>query len=158
MDQKDKKGLLSLKENNGDIQPIGRPPKFTDLNKLQTDIDNYFQQCAESKTPLTIYGLADALGIHRDTLHAYENEYAQINHFKPFSDVIKRAKQRIITSVIQKLLTPGQATTGAIFWLKNAADWADKQEVDTKHTITIRIEDSTNKTANALEISHKDSE
>ena len=75
-----------------------------------------------------------------------------------FGDTIKRARLYIENERAELLLKGSGNVAGVIFDLKNNFGYADKQEVDTKHTIKIIIEDCTNETANALEISHKDSE
>jgi len=136
----------------------GRPLKFSAVVELKQKIQDYFDGCdphartqrvqvatnKEGKAiyddrevmteqePYTIMGLARALKTTRDTLLDYERgDYdakADVDaDGERFSDAIKAAKARVNEDVERRLMT-GQATTGAIFWLKNNAGWKDKQE------------------------------
>lgn len=97
----------------------GRPPKHTEPDKLQILVDEYFAKCDEDKVPYTVTGLASALDLTRQGLTEYENK-------GEFSATIKKAKQKVVKSVEQRLLS-GANATGAIFWLKNNAGWKDEQ-------------------------------
>lgn len=97
----------------------GRPPKHSKPNDMQILIDEYFAKCDEAKEPYTVEGLAMALNMCRDTLCEYGKKGA-------FSDTVKKAKQKVVSSVEKRLLS-GANATGAIFWLKNNAGWKDEQ-------------------------------
>ena len=101
---------------------VGRPKKYTSVNKMQEDIDKYFKKCDEKNEPYTITGLAIALNLDRKTI----NNYAKDSEFFP---TIKKAKLRVEEYLEKKLLLNG-SPTGVIFNLKNNFDWKDKQEVD----------------------------
>ena len=64
-----------------------------------------------------------------------------------YSDIIKRAKERIIAVWEQQLFYPGRNTTGAIFYLKNFGDMVDKVEhshhgqIEHRHQHAARLED-----------------
>ena len=118
----------------------GRPPKFTTARDLQDKINDYFDSCWVDKIievtdkegnctstnsryqnrPYTIAGLALSLGICRDTLCEYAKK-------SKFSDIIKKAKLTVEMNVEECLLA-GKNAAGPIFWLKNHADYKDKQE------------------------------
>lgn len=100
---------------------VGRPAKFTDPNVMQKAIDDYFSECEKNEKPKTIMGLALALDMCRDSLCEYEKNGV-------FSDIIKKAKARVIQDVESRLFTGNPA--GAIFWLKNHAGYRDKAEVE----------------------------
>ena len=65
--------------------PGGRPLKFKNEKELQKKIDAWLKSCKKEKRPLTITGLALALGTGRNVLIDYENR-------EEFSNTIKRAK------------------------------------------------------------------
>jgi hypothetical protein len=104
--------------------PGGRPPKYTNVEDMQKDIDVYFDKCKKDKQPKTVMGLAIALDMCRETLCDYAKKGA-------FSDTVKRAKDIVVAEVESMLLKPGANTTGAIFWMKNNGGMRDKiqQEV-----------------------------
>lgn len=97
-----------------------RPLKFTSVDEMQDKIDTYFAQCIETETPLTITGLALALGTCRQTLLNYEKN-------DEFMDTIKKAKLTVENDYEIALRKHGR--TGDIFGLKNFG-WTDKQEID----------------------------
>lgn len=128
----------------------GRPPKFAKPEDMQKAIDDYFESCFQiveikkgegeaqiietkrvQSRPYTVMGLALALNLSRQGLC----EYAEKGEF---SDIVKRAKQTVELNV-EELLIGGKNATGPIFWLKNHADYKDKQEVEQSGTITIEI-------------------
>ena len=70
--------------------------------------------------------IAYALGIDPATLHKYKN----INN--EFNDAIKAGQAKGIAEITNALFTQGKDgnTSAAIFYLKNRAGWADKQEIE----------------------------
>ena len=113
----------------------GRPPKYKVESEFQEKIDNYFASCwgiIETKKgkgvvevtqgqirPLTVSGLALALGLSRKGLCDYEG--------KPgFGAIVKRAKLTIERSWEERLASGNP--TGAIFWLKNHAGYTDAMQ------------------------------
>ena len=119
-----------MEENNKG----GRPPKWNTPEELQADIDKYFEDCKESKEPLTITGLALALDTTRETLMDYQNNDV-------FSYTVKKAKLRIENAYEKRLIANGRA--GDIFALKNFG-WKDKQEIEADvgvREIRVELED-----------------
>ena len=110
--------------------PGGRPPKYRNPEEMQVIIDRYFAECAGNKTPVTMAGLAYALGMTTRALL----EYAKKDKFLP---TIKEARQ-FVESSVETLLLSGNHAAGAIFWLKNNAGWKDK--VETEHSGTLTLE------------------
>jgi hypothetical protein len=57
--------------------------------------------------------------------------------------VIKKAEERIYANWVEQLFYPGRNSTGAMFYLKNNAGWADKIEhqhkgkIEHKHTAAL---------------------
>lgn len=98
----------------------GRPPKYTDEQKMQKKIDEYFAKCDKDHEPYTITGLGLALDMSRQDLINYSNK-------KQFFDTIKKAKARV-EHYLEKRLINDTSTTGIIFNLKNNYGWKDKQE------------------------------
>jgi len=99
----------------------GRPPKYTNAEEVQELIDVFFAERRDSNRPLTIQGLAIALDLSRQGLLNYSKK-------DEFFDTIRRARQIVVDSVEENALTGGGA--GAIFWLKNNAQYRDKIETD----------------------------
>lgn len=98
----------------------GRPLKFKTVEELQEKIDRYFASCDEDEEPITITGLALALGTTRELLCDYEDK-------DEFSDAVKMAKQRVQHAYEKRLVKRGNG--GDIFALKNFG-WKDKSEID----------------------------
>ena len=131
--------------------PGGRPLKFPDVEALEALIQAHFDECV-SKTytdangvkhlePLTITGLALALGTTRKTLLDYEEK-------GEFSYTIKQAKT-VVENYAEKRLF-GTSPTGAIFALKNYG-WKDKTESEITGAngdpLSMVINDCRNRTA-----------
>lgn len=113
----------------------GRPLKYKSVEEMEAAIENYFLECEEKGKPLTVSGLAYALGTNRQTLINYEEKDA-------FVDTIKKAKAKIELFNEEMLYNKDVSTTGVIFNLKNNYGWKDKQEIeaDVKSDVTINIE------------------
>lgn len=126
----------------------GRPFKFTDPDKLDSQIEEFFVWCNKNKKIPTVTGLAVYLDTDRLTLLHYENSLDDPAYDKLDYDVkvklinsIKRAKQRVESEYEQALFNKNSAV-GAIFTLKNNYKWVDKQEVEqTNKTIEVTLED-----------------
>jgi DNA-packaging protein gp3 len=135
-----------------------KPLKFKTVKELQNKIDAYFESCYEEiwkkdaegvwqpvtdkdgnilksmVKPMTVTGLALALGTTRETLLDYEDR-------EEYSDTIKRAKLMCENFAEEQLFT-SKNTAGVIFNLKNNYKrWVDKQEVDqkTEQTFSIKL-------------------
>ena len=135
---------------------MGRPPEYSSVEEMQKKIDEYFLECEgkplvidgevmldksgqpiiTGKKPLTITGLALALGFNtRQALLNYEG--------KPeFVDTIKRAKT-VVEQYAEMRLFDRDGANGAKFSLaNNFKGWAEKQtiEADVKQELNITIE------------------
>lgn len=124
----------------------GRPRKFTDPAEFERKIEEYFESCWVDKItehtdkdgavtmstvryqnrPYTVAGLALALNMTRETLCQYVKD-------GEFSDIVKKAKQKI-EMFVEEILLEGKNAAGPIFWLKNHASYTDKhiQEITGK--------------------------
>lgn len=119
----------------------GRPLSYSDPKKLQADVDKYFE---EEPQP-TLAGLAYALGINRSTLYEYDDK-------EMFSDIIKRARDRVAATYETRLIY-GSQPTGVIFALKNMG-WKDKTESEINGNLSsdnTLIADAINRLAKAKE-------
>lgn len=99
----------------------GRPPKYATELLLKDKVMGYFERCAEKKEIPNKAGLRLFLDIDKSTYSDYK---------KKFPNPIKRGEEVIENAWIQRL---GQAaSTGAIFYLKNAFkdDYRDRYESD----------------------------
>ena len=106
----------------------GRKPKFTEVQKMQTLIDDYFDSITyedehgiKRMSSPAISELAYHLNMTTETLRDYGNK-------SKFSATVKRAKQRIEIALEKNLY--GNSVTGTIFNLKNNFGWKDKQEIE----------------------------
>lgn len=122
-----------MKKNKG-----GRPRKFKDdeVEKMQKMIDEYFEFCdnrmktvfheklgeiaVSNPAPYTMSGLANKLGMDRDTLINYSKK-------NKFFGTIKKARNRVQEDVENRLMETHNQS-GAIFNLKNNFGWKDKTE------------------------------
>jgi hypothetical protein len=135
--------MAGKKENTGEQAEKhagGRPPKYPTPELLQSAVDDYFESCWVDKItehtdkegnctmstvryqqrPYTIMGLAMHLDLSRQGLCEYADK-------GQFSDIVKKAKQKVEMFVEEQLLW-SKSATGAIFWLKNHADYTDKMQ------------------------------
>lgn len=116
----------------------GHPRSFKTVKELQDGIDAYFAYCDENgfavthkgkvvtiPEPYSVSGLADSLGVSRETLHTYSTG----TYGKPYSDAIKRAVGRIERDKVAKAMMGFYDRTIAIFDLKNNHGWKDAKEV-----------------------------
>lgn len=109
----------------------GRPRKFESVEDLWTRAEAYINERQANLEPLTVTGLALALGTTRETLMDYEDgKYDGADGQEPqFSYAVKMVKAYVkdyAESQLYKLRNPA----GAIFALKNFG-WSDKTEVQT---------------------------
>lgn len=125
---------------------MGKPPRFTSADQIQTLVDKYFEDCAGKvwinpetgepgidkngntiridKHPPTMTGLALALGFaSRVSLLDYAGK-------KEFEDTIKMAKARC-EEYAERRLFDRDGQRGAEFSLKcNFSRWSEKREKD----------------------------
>jgi predicted transcriptional regulator len=111
---------------------VGRPLKYTSVEEMQKDIDQYFAECDEKNKPYTVSGLAYALGTTRRTLLDYQEK-------DDFSHTIKSAKAKIELFNEEMLYNKDVSTTGVIFNLKNNYGWKDKQEIEAEVNSEVKI-------------------
>ena len=57
-----------------DKNPVGKPLLYKNNEQLQKDVDAYFEQCDIGQKPYTICGLANYLGMTRQTLLNYSKK------------------------------------------------------------------------------------
>ena len=129
--------------NNGYIyimatgNPNGRPLKYTDVEVMKADIEEYFIGDAfmgEGDNRVfapTVSGLAYHLDMSTECFRNYEEK-------DEFFATVKRAKQRIEIALEQRLA--GNNVTGSIFNLKNNFGWKDKSEVDNSTVMKVEAE------------------
>lgn len=98
---------------------MGRPKKYQTEEELSQAIETYFAKTEESKEIANKAGLCHSLGISRETYSQYLKEYP---------DTIKETNVRLENIWIQRLAS--NAPTGAIFYMKNAFGYRDRQETD----------------------------
>lgn len=123
---------------------MARPYKYTP-EQLEKKIDEYFKkkekEGREDKLVFcSIRDLANFLKIDLQTFYNYDSNPS-------YSNITKRARERIIATWEQQLFFPGRNTTGAIFYLKNFGNMVDKVEhahsgqIEHKHHHAASLED-----------------
>ena len=120
--------------------PGGRPRLYTSREEVEKLIQDYFTSCEEKEKPKTMQGLANALGMTRETLCQYAKQ-------EEFSDAIRNARDQVVAEIEEKLLRSGQPTIGCIFWLKNNGGWVDKQEIESTSRVSLSVPDDVEDTA-----------
>lgn len=108
--------------NNG-----GRPRKYDTSEEMEVKVNEYFNWCIDSKTELTVTGLALYLGFSsKQSLYEYQEN-------KEFTDLIKKARTAVEMSYELDLRT--FKFGGAVFALKNMG-WTDVTTQNVNQTIT----------------------
>jgi len=131
------------------IRPNGRPLLFKSAEELEDKIEEYFEFCNNRikeihdkeggvvaithPAPYTMSGLANRLGIDRDTLLNYSKK-------EEFFGTVKMARNRVHEDVEVRLME-SRNQAGAIFNLKNNFGWKDKNETETTHILPKPIMD-----------------
>lgn len=111
---------------------VGRPLQYKDATEMQKEIDKYYEMCEAKGKPLTVTGLANAIGLSRQGLLNYQNR-------DEFVDTIKKAKSKV-EQYAEEYLFLGKNQAGAIFNLKNNhAQWVDRQEIQQTENTKIII-------------------
>lgn len=100
---------------------IGRPLKFKSPEEMEEKGLAYFKECERKKLPLTITGLAIALGTTRELLCNYEERDV-------FRDTIKRLKTIVENYLEQRAITASNPA-GAIFILKASFKYRDTVDI-----------------------------
>lgn len=101
--------------------PVGRPAMFESAESLENAIQAYFDIQIEKALPITISGLAYALGfISRQSLYDYKEK-------EEFSYILKRATFFVESQYEAKL--SANNPTGSIFALKNMG-WKDSHSTE----------------------------
>ena len=90
--------------------------------------DKVVRKVKTKQKPLTVTGLAVALGTSRDVLLDYETTYSE--KYPEFSNTIKEAKEQTKAYAEESLF--GTNTAGVIFSLKN--NWGFKDKYETENT------------------------
>lgn len=122
------------KENNyiGNTNAL----KYHTEEELVKGIEEYFEDCKKREKPYTMSGLANWLGITRQTL---------INYGKgeKYFTLIKKAKERVQQQIEENILDGTFNTTAGIFNLKANYKWDDgnKVNVSINHPKTEKVED-----------------
>ncbi len=135
----------------------GRPKKFNKSKEMQKKINDYFESCFKEDLkynadkgyyepkidykgniikyqfkPFTITGLANALGITRETLLRYEED-------EKFSDTVRKAKQKVEEYVEERLFDRDGVNGAKFNLINNFNNWSDKQEFNTSNTNKVQI-------------------
>lgn len=92
---------------------MGRPLKYQNAQELENEINEYFKMCQHERQIPGICGLANYLGLSRNTLLRYEKDSDK----EDYNEVIERARTTI-ESVNEQILY-SKNNSGAIFIMRN---------------------------------------
>ena len=135
----------------------GRPPMYKSVEEMQAKIDAYFEECEGTvltregevvvdkygepvmvgRKPMTITGLALALGFNsRQSLLNYQDK-------EEFMDTITRAKTKVEQYAEERLFDKDGANGAKFSLANNFTGWKEKVETDinTKNNIVIELVD-----------------
>ncbi len=104
------------------------PLDLDDDEAVNERIAWYFHHCAEDDMKPTVTGLANALGVHRDTLHRWSTG-ARRGEKSDRGDSIKRAYAMLAELWEDYMLNGKVNPVSGIFLGKNHFGYTDKQEV-----------------------------
>ena len=108
---------------------MARYREFDTVKDMQDAIDAYKKHCNRRKRPLTVQGLALALGFNsRTSLLNYEG-YTDAND-EPFLNTIKRAKLEIEEDKVVGAMLGEYHAAVTIFDLKNNHGHKDRTEIE----------------------------
>ena len=110
--------------------------KYKDEKELAKGIEEYFEDCKKREKPYTMSGLANWLGITRQTLINY-------GKWEKYFTLKKKAKERVQQQIEENILDGTFNTTAGIFNLKANYKWDDgnKVNVSINHPKTEKVED-----------------
>ena len=125
--------------------PGGRPRLYNSPEEMQELINQYFTECREhtetidgketsKPLPLTMSGLAVALGMDRRSLVNYSNR-------DEFFPTLQKARDIVEADMECRLLQGKGSPIGFIFGLKNNFAWVDKQEIDVNSQVSLSVKD-----------------
>lgn len=115
--------------------PAGRPRLLSSPEEFEDRAESYFAEREAADRPITITGLALAVGLSgREALAEYGRR-------PEYSDVVKRAKSRVEAGYEERLAAT--AAAGSIFALKNFG-WTDRQDVNVNGGLSITLTRSEN--------------
>lgn len=126
---------------------VGRPRKYTP-EELEAKIGEYFTKCEKHTVQVptqkgdivdvnkprvpTIGGICIFLDITRETFNTWAEE-------ELYSDIVKKAKDRLLLSKEDALVNGDGNTTGLIFYMKAKEGWKDKQTIEHEGSIDITL-------------------
>ena len=110
------------------LATLNLPPiNITDARQVEARLDWYFNHCIENDMKPTVNGMSNALGIHRDTIHAWRTgEHRPDSH----QAIILKA-YRLLEELWEDYMQNGKINpVSGIFLAKNMfVGYSDKQEV-----------------------------
>jgi hypothetical protein len=96
--------------------------RYTDANKLQEAVDNYFATADSKKQPYTINSLVESLDVEPAIFNSYKKQ-------KKFKRILTMANLKCLAWAERSLMS-GKNATGTIFLMKNHFDWKEKSVMD----------------------------
>lgn len=110
------------------LATMGMPPiDISDARQVEERLAWYFTHCAEDDMKPSVNGMCNALGIHRDTIHAWRTgEFRADSH----QAIVLRA-YRLLEELWENYMQNGKINpVSGIFLAKNMfVGYSDKQEV-----------------------------
>ena len=143
--------MAAPKGNKFAIGNSGKPKTWATPEKLQQDIEKYFEECdsriievydkkeqkvipIKKPTPYTVEGLCEVLDCDRVTLLNYQKQKGYEEYFS----TIKKAKLKIQRNKLERGLDGDSNPAITIFDLKNNHGYVEKQEIQTKQEVELK--------------------
>ncbi len=123
---------------------MGRPRLYDSPEEMESLINQYVKECRDKDDPITMSGMAYALGMDRKTLVNY-------SHRDDFLLTVKRARELVEQEYERRLLKAGTPTIGYIFAMKNNMGWVDKQEIESTSRVSLSVPDDVEDTGDKAE-------
>ena len=115
---------------------LGRPLKYKTSQELEDYISQYFKKCQHDRLVPGICGLANWLGISRNTLLRYEKDSDK----EDYNEVIERARTTI--EAYNEQILYSKNNSGAIFIMKNNFGYTAEQKThNVNENVDISYED-----------------
>lgn len=111
--------------------PGGRPRKFQSPEEMQAVLDAYFSECEAQSRPLTVTGLAMALGLTKPGMRNYLKRSG-------YSDVLLRARLRV-EAYCEERLFDKDGYSGARFVLMTCFRWRTSAEQEEHPAKTVAV-------------------
>ena len=111
--------------------------------QFKNEIQEYFDEADQLSKPYLTIGIANKLGIHKDTMAGIRRGKSELFKGTHHQETLQWAHQKVEEYLAEMLFSKNvKQVTGSIFTLKSNFGWTDKQEIqlNTSGKINIKFE------------------